>query len=91
VDNRGTNYKSMMLRPLLYADLARLVPFLLGNGVGPKLMLEWFQLRRMVRKSSHMRCVNNIVQAYSVGKRYFYWDMSRQLWLNFDGTVRKGR
>ena len=78
----------MWKKKLTYSDIIKIVPFLLGNGLDPALMKQWFALRAMVdHKDSHT--VDHLATRFAAGsKNNYYWDMCNNCWCTFDGVKK---
>ena len=87
VDNSGQSYRTFMWQPLLYGNIVKITAFLLGNGVNPDLVIEWFTIKSATRKD--INTIKYIARQYALGNdKYFYWDLHDNTWFTFAGRKR---
>lgn len=80
---------------LSYAQRFELTMFLVGNGLNPDIVKEWYKLRGMVKDRVKMRHVNSIIDAMQNPQgnalRWKYYDLHNTKWTHIDGVPCLGR
>jgi hypothetical protein len=88
-DNAGYDYSALVIlrRPLRYAEIAKLIPFLLDNGLSPEMTTEFLRARGLIDGVSDWGSV--ISKFAQADTRAFYYDITERGWYHANGVTHR--
>ena len=93
----GFDYGKLALKKsnLRYGEIAKLIPFLLGNGLEPSLMKEFLQARNLIDNDVDWGTVESWIKKFNRhGTDVFYLDVKGNsrapVWRYANGNLRGG-
>ena len=88
--DKNNNYLTLFMKSSLrYVDVIKLTSFLLGNGLDPKLILQWYEYRNLLGKQKTKQNINYIIQCFKNGShKHFYFCLRENTYYNFAGKKR---
>jgi len=90
-DSNNFDYAALMTKsvPLRYSELAKLTPFLLGNGVRPQAMQDFFFERKLIAEQKDWKTIQHWIRKFEQEPAtVFYYDLEHRMWLYGNGTQR---
>jgi hypothetical protein len=93
-DNAGCDYSALVIlrRPLRYEEIAKLIPFLLGNGLSLEMMIEFLRARGLIDGVSDWGTLRMWISKFAKAEsdtRAFYYDITERGWYHANGVKRE--